>query len=186
MKLFVYQVCYTRYQVSIYLWWIGSLLKYCKVPKRYGRDYLKIFYFTLYTFNDDSNFCKNCSLGSKMSLLSKNYTINKVESFWKSNFWPKPNMQNSAYTKTIKLGTLVQLDCFIFLLKFIAMIWSYKKCQKIGFGRRLAWVRAKNMLAQTILDKIFGTKLNNSVKPDRRRKAWRLFLRVFWLLLAKS
>ena len=33
-----YQVYCTRYQVSFYLWWIGSVLKYCKVPKYYGQD----------------------------------------------------------------------------------------------------------------------------------------------------
>ena len=31
----------------------------------------------------------------------------------------------------------------------------------------------------TIPDKIFGTKWNNPVKLDRRRKVWYLFLRVF-------
>ena len=34
----IYQVCYTRYQVSFYLWWIGSVLKYCKLPKYYDQD----------------------------------------------------------------------------------------------------------------------------------------------------
>ena len=38
MRQLVYQVCYIRYQVSFYLWWIGSLLKYCKVPKYYDQD----------------------------------------------------------------------------------------------------------------------------------------------------
>ena len=32
------EVCYTRYQVSFYLRWIGSLLKYYKVPKYYDHD----------------------------------------------------------------------------------------------------------------------------------------------------
>ena len=59
------------------------------------------------------------------------------------------------------------------------MLWSYKKCQKTRFGRGLDRVRPKNMLAQTIPDKIFGTKWNNPVKLDRRRKVWYLFLRVF-------
>ena len=37
-------------------------------------------------------------------LLSKNYLpISKVESFLKSNFWPKWNIQNSAYTKLLNL-----------------------------------------------------------------------------------
>ena len=38
------------------------------------------------------------------------------------------------------------------------MVWSYKKCQKIGVGRGLDQVRIKNLLAQTIPDKILGTK----------------------------
>ena len=87
-------------------------------------------------------------------------------------------MQNSE-NKTIKSGSLMQLACFIFLLKFVEMLWSYKKCQKIGVGRALSRVRAKNLLAQTIPDKIFGTKWSNPLKVDRRRKVWYLFLRVF-------
>ena len=38
MRQLVNQVCYTRYQVSLYFWWIGSLLKRCKVPKYYDQD----------------------------------------------------------------------------------------------------------------------------------------------------
>ena len=34
----MYQVCYTRYYVSFYLWLIGSVLKHCKVPKYYEQD----------------------------------------------------------------------------------------------------------------------------------------------------
>ena len=37
-KQLVYQVCYTRYQVSFYLWWIRPVLKYCKVSKYYNQD----------------------------------------------------------------------------------------------------------------------------------------------------
>ena len=66
------------------------------------------------------------------------------------------------------------------------MLWSYKKCQKIGVGRGLGQVRIKNLLAQTIPDKIFGTKWSNPVKLNRKRKVWYLFLRVFKLLFAKS
>ena len=33
----------------------------------------------------------------------KKLPISKVESFLKSNFWPKSNMQNSAYTKPLNL-----------------------------------------------------------------------------------
>ena len=73
----------------------------------------------------------------------------------------------------------MQLTCFIFLLKFKEMLWSYKKCQKIGVGRGLGRVRNKNLLAQTIPEKIFGTKWSNPVKRDRKRKVWYLFLRAF-------
>ena len=38
MRQLVYQVCYTRYHVSLYLWLIGSVLKHCKVPKYYEWD----------------------------------------------------------------------------------------------------------------------------------------------------
>ena len=40
----MYQVCYTRYHVSFYLWLIGSVLKHCKVPKYYDQDCLKLFF----------------------------------------------------------------------------------------------------------------------------------------------
>ena len=66
------------------------------------------------------------------------------------------------------------------------MLWSYKKCQKIRVERGLGWVRIKNLPAQTISDKIFGTQWSNTVKLDRKRKLWYLFLRVLELLLAKS
>ena len=59
------------------------------------------------------------------------------------------------------------------------MFWSYKKCQKIGVRWGLGCVMIKNFLAQTIPDKIFGTKWSNPVKLDRKRKVWHLFLRVF-------
>ena len=81
--------------------------------------------------------------------------------------------------KTFKFGTLAQLTCFIFLLKFLQVLWSYKKCQKIGVERGLGRATIKNVLAQTILDKIFGTKWSNPVKLDRERKVWYLFLCVF-------
>ena len=38
MRQLVYQVCYTKYHVSFYLWLIGSALKHCKVPKYYDQD----------------------------------------------------------------------------------------------------------------------------------------------------
>ena len=77
----------------------------------------------------------------------------------------------------------MQLACFIFLLKFIKMLWSYKKCQKMGVGRGLGQIRAKNVLAQTIPDKICGTIWNKPVKRNRRRKA--LFFVCFLTAVVK-
>ena len=80
-------------------------------------------------------------------------------------------MQNSAYTEPLDSGTLTQLTCFTILMKFLEMIWSYKECQKVVVGRGMGRVRTKKLLAQTISDKIFGTKWSN---PEN----W-IFLRVF-------
>ena len=67
----------------------------------------------------------------------------------------------------------------MFLLQFIDILPSYKKCQKVGVGRGLEEVMTKSLLAHTILDKIFGTKWSNPVKLDMKRKVWYLFWRVF-------
>ena len=50
------------------------------------------------------------------------------------------------------------------------MLWSYKKCQKTGVGRGLEQFRTKNLLAQTIPDKIFGTKWSTPVKLNKKKK----------------
>ena len=50
---------------------------------------------------------------------------------------------------------------------------------KAVIARGVGQVRNKNLLAQTILDKVFGTKLSNPVKLDKKRKVWYVFLRVF-------
>ena len=69
-------------------------------------------------------------------------------------------MQNSAYIKPLN--------------------WNFSaKCQKIGVGRGLGRVRTKNLLAQTILDKIIWNKMECPVKVDRKIKVWYVFLRVF-------
>ena len=41
MRQLVHQVCYARYHVSFYLWWIGLVLKHWKVPKYYHKDFRK-------------------------------------------------------------------------------------------------------------------------------------------------
>ena len=50
------------------------------------------------------------------------------------------------------------------------ILYSYEKCQKIGFGRGLGQVRVKNALTQTIPDKIFGTKKKKSNKTGQEKK----------------
>ena len=60
--------------------------------------------------------------------------------------------------KTVKSGILTQLTCFIFPLKIGEMLWNYTKCQKVKVWRRLGRFKTKNLFAQTILCKIFGTK----------------------------
>ena len=71
------------------------------------------------------------------------------------------------------------MDLFCILLTFIETLLSYEKCQKAGVRRGLGRVIMKNLLAETILDKIFGTKWSDLVKLDRKRKVCCLFLRVF-------
>ena len=102
VRRLVNQVCYTRCQVSFYLWWIGSVLKYFKVPKYYDQDYLKIFFLlsTLPMMIQISG--KSAHLAQKCYFYQK-LPISKVESFLKSNFWPKSNTQNIAYTKPLNL-----------------------------------------------------------------------------------
>ena len=51
------------------------------------------------------------------------------------------------------------------------MLLSYKKDNKNGVGRGLNRVRRKNLIAQTIPDKIFGTKWSNPVKLDNKKKS---------------
>ena len=55
-------------------------------------------------------------------------------------------------------------------MTFIEMVWSCKKCQKIGVGKGLGRIKIKHLLAQTILEKIFGTKWSSPAKLDRKRK----------------
>ena len=80
MRKFVYQVCYTRYQGSFYLWRIGPLTKHCKVPKCFDKDCVKIFllFSALLMMFQISRSLKR-SFGSKM-LAIKKLPIIKVES----------------------------------------------------------------------------------------------------------
>ena len=66
VRQLVYQFCQTRYQVSFYLWWTGSVLKYCKVPKYYDQDCsftfsIKLFFSLNFVFFNRKGFivCQN-------------------------------------------------------------------------------------------------------------------------------
>ena len=48
MKQLVYQVCYNKYQISFYLWTVGPVLKYFKVPKYYYYFYYYYYYYYYY------------------------------------------------------------------------------------------------------------------------------------------
>ena len=48
MRQLLYQVCYARYWISFYLWWIGSVLKYCKIPKYYDQNCRCMKYSCMY------------------------------------------------------------------------------------------------------------------------------------------
>ena len=64
VRQLIYQVFYTKYQILFDLWRLRPVLKHSKVPKYNEQDCLKI-HFALKTCNDDSAFCKKCSLSSK-------------------------------------------------------------------------------------------------------------------------
>ena len=94
-------------------------------------------------------------------------------------------MQITVYRRPLKFRILTRLISFIFSLKIGKVLWLYTKCQIINVWRRLDQVITKNFFAQTILGKIFGTKLRNALKLDWTSKVWFLHLHVFWLLLPK-
>ena len=65
----VYQICYTRYQFSFYVWWIRHYRKHCKVPEWYDQLWWQRFN-TRCTSNGDSIFLK---ITVKTIVLSKDY-----------------------------------------------------------------------------------------------------------------
>ena len=102
VRQLVYQIRYTRYQVSFYLWWIGSLLNYCKVPKYYDQGCLKVF-FLLSSFPIMIQISgKSAHLPQKCHFFQET-TMSRVEGFLTSVFWPKSNIKNSVYTKPLNL-----------------------------------------------------------------------------------
>ena len=62
------QVCFTRYQVLLYLGQIRNELKHCKILQYYEQDCMIVF-FALYTYTCTSKY----SSGSKKLVLIRNY-----------------------------------------------------------------------------------------------------------------
>ena len=94
----LYQVSYTRYHVSSYLWLIGQILEHCKVPKYYDQSFLKSFFLlsTLPAMIQISG--KYSHLAQKIDFCHN--TTNKWgRKVSRVNFWSKLNTQNTAYTK---------------------------------------------------------------------------------------
>ena len=101
-SLISYQVCYTRYHVSFYLWLIGSVLKHCKVPKYYEQDCLKIFFLIsavpamIRISGANAHLLQKCYFCQKTTN-KRRWNLSRV------NFWSKLSMQNTAYTKPLNL-----------------------------------------------------------------------------------
>ena len=98
---------------------------------------------------------KSTNFGSKMF---KKQLIGKGSKFSKVKFWPKPRIQNSANTKPLNLELLTQLACFMFLSRLEKCFEVTEISQKFKCEGDWAKLRGKNLFAQTIMDKIFGTK----------------------------
>ena len=97
----MHQVGCTKYPVSCYLWQIGPALKVMEFQNIMTGVAWK-FFFALCTSTGNSNFQKKWSFCSKKLFLSKT-TIKEGWNLSKVKFWPKPNMQKSAYTKPLNL-----------------------------------------------------------------------------------
>ena len=74
-----------------------------------------------------------------------------------------------------KTNERLQLVCFMktgshFMFEH-TRVYTYQASTEKFYG--------ENIGGPTIPDKIFGSKWNNPVKLDKRRKVWYLFLRVF-------
>ena len=80
----VYQVCYTWYYALFYLWWVGFILKYCKVPKYHDQDWLEILAYCPH-FQRWFKFLKRMLIWLKWVISTKKLPVRKAESSLKSN-----------------------------------------------------------------------------------------------------
>ena len=136
------------------------------------------FFFCLLHFEWWFKFLEKLLIWLKILPLSKNYQEAKLKVF-KSQIFDLNQLCEIVLTQNHWIWTLTQLTCFVFLLKFIEMFWSYKKMSKNWSWKRNGWVKVKHLHAQTIPDKILVTKSSNPVKLGKKRKVWYLFLRIF-------
>ena len=136
------------------------------------------FSFCLLHFEWWFKFLEKLLIWLKILPLSKNYQEAKLKVF-KSQIFDLNQLCEIVLTQNHWIWTLTQLTCFVFLLKFIEMFWSYKKMSKNWSWKRNGWVKVKHLHAQTIPDKILVTKSSNPVKLGKKRKVWYLFLRIF-------
>ena len=96
------KVCCTRYHILFYLWLIGSGLKHCKVPNIMTKIVWK-FSFCSHHFQWWFKFLEKVFICFK-NVISAKKTTNKWQwKFTRVNFWPKLNMQNTAYPKPLHL-----------------------------------------------------------------------------------
>ena len=128
MRQLVYQVCYARYQVSLFFCWIGSLLKYCKVPKYYDQDcslrVRKKVCITLPEFYIE-NYCNNHFLkkqrNEKLKMIFKQKWF-----FWKvKSFFPGHQQLLEFYLLPINTE-IISIILFIKVSKACGFI---KKCK---------------------------------------------------------
>ena len=112
------------------------------------------FSFTLCTSNDDSKFWEKYQFWLKNVSSFKKELIKKVQSFLMSNFGLNQEYKVVLH-KTIKFGTLTQLTFLSWLEKCFEVTEIFQKFKCEGGWAKLL---AKTLFAQTILDKIVGTK----------------------------
>ena len=78
-----------------YLWWVGHVLKYCKFQK-YNKKGCQINFFLRSKITMITQFSgKNTHLTLNVGAI-KSFITNKGETIFKSIFWSKSNIQNSA------------------------------------------------------------------------------------------
>ena len=97
MRQLVYQICYTRYYASFYLWLIGSVLKHCKVPKYHDHYCRYYFFFRCYLHH-------NCSINlnwNNKQLYSSPKPLRNVPSsvFWFVKFCFLPFLRRTSIQK---------------------------------------------------------------------------------------